>query len=502
MSIDLNEAQVLRKVDEQADSYLKKYPEQIKILEGSTLNTIRPHGIDQQDVWALGKTLEQMEWTIKLFEEAGSIADLGAYPIIALDSLAVLYGESPINAFAAVQPIEEKLGNVYFQQFIAQNTRGNVSAGQTLFDTLATPQAFPNGYMSDTSTVTVISESSPGSGVFSDVSLSGGQDFSSPIDPRTINFTGSVVCSAGTATFSVTPDSTTGLFGFSVQEGSSATYLNGHGSVDYANGTFSLTLSETPSGQTTVIANFQVLEEANVDLQSAQLVWQNKPIQAQLFALKSLIGIPQEFMLKKRFSISLAEEVAKSLVAAINNEIVNRAIAILLQYTPTTSPTQITYPVASPSGTTFFEYQMTIQTAFDATDAQMVARAGRGSVNCWIVGRRAGIYIKRLPNFKHISNGDGKFGAHIYGTLDGVPVVRVPYQAVLDELTVLGVYRGDNFTAPLVYAPYMPLITTEVLQVLPNPLQRQRASAIMAGLDSLIPNLSVSFVFDDSGSPF
>jgi hypothetical protein len=132
------------------------------------------------------------------------------------------------------------------------------------------------------------------------------------------------------------------------------------------------------------------------------------------------------------------------------------------------------------------------------SSAQIVSRAGRGEVNCWIAGREAAAVLSQLPNFK-MMNDDNSYGPSIYGQYNGVTVVRVPYQSILDDNTMLGIFKGPSaFEAPIVYAPYMPLVVTNTLPMAYNPLQQQRAAAIWAALDPLIPNLSTKLTIDET----
>lgn len=86
-----------------------------------------------------------------------------------------------------------------------------------------------------------------------------------------------------------------------------------------------------------------------------------------------------------------------------------------------------------------------------------------------VAGRDAAAVIGTLPGFVKLSDGS-TIGPHIYGTLDGATVVRVPFGSILGTNRVLLMYKGASpFEAPAVYSPYMPLVVTTALPTGANP---------------------------------
>lgn len=502
------EKTVLMKLNEEAhersaESFLKgKYAPYLALLENSPLAKVRPHGITPQDYSTCGQMLQQFdeiykpwargEFGVNFNEADGSIAQLGVYPNIALDVIAVQYGMSPINVIASTQPIQEPHGTVYFKDFVAQNSRGNVTSGQKLFSTLGAPDVINDGFTGDTyQAVNPIVDPSPSTpAVYTNVALTS-DDFGKPVNPQTMTIFGSAVCSAGTALYAnIVPDPSTGKFSAVSQAGSSGTYLSLYGSVNFTNGTISANVSGATLTAVNLSAKFQTVEEANTDLQKAIISLQTKRIEAQFFALKSTWGMQEKYMLEKRFGMSLEESVATDLTAVINQEICTKAIKLIAANIP--SGNQNTVFIRQPqSGVSLYEHKMAVVDAMEDADSQLLVSAGRGEVTCWIAGRKAASVLKTLPNFQKVDGGAKKFGPHILGTLEGVTVVRVPFDSVLDENTILGISRDENaLEAPVVYSPYMPLVVTPPMNFGYNALQMQRACAVWAGIDTMVPNLS------------
>jgi len=77
----------------------------------------------------------------------------------------------------------------------------------------------------------------------------------------------------------------------------------------------------------------------------------------------------------------------------------------------------------------------------------------------------------------------------IFGTLDGITIVRIPATGSLDANTMLCMYKGTSpFEAAMAYCPYMPLVVTTALPTGTNPLLNQKAAAIWAAIEPLVPN--------------
>lgn len=479
-----------------AEGYMKKYKRQMQAFERSPLAKVT--SLTEDHIINLGRSLQSWDDYVQFCEDDGSITQLGQLPNVALDSLTVNAGASPINLLAAVQPIDEVQGIVYFRDFVAEDTRGNVSAGDKLLSTLAAPDVFPKGYASDTfDLVTVVSDNG-GTANYSNIQLNSSMNFPGPIDPQRCILSGTVVFSAGTAVFAnVRPDVSTGVFSQMVDV--AGTWIGMHGVVNFANTEVTaLGFTATPSsgtGNTLVQMSYKSIPESNTDLQKAILVLQTKPINARFFALKTTFGLAEKFMLQKRLNVNIEDECARDLTVTINNEICNTAIGMLSANVPGGSV--ITWDRTPGTGTSYFEHKMTILDAMADTDAKMVAAAGRGAVNCWVAGRQVAAVLSTLPGFVKVFD-DNSFGPHIYGSLNGIPVVRVPYSPVLDDKTLIGIHKGQgNFEAPLVYSPYMPLVVTNTLPMAYNPLQNQKAAAVWAGLDPLITNFIVQMTMTD-----
>ena len=492
------------------EGYVKKYPRQFADLEKSPLARLR--SLSVSDYANLGNQLDQFMGYVQLCEENGTFAQLGTLPTLALDALTFNYGASPINAIAATQALEDVQGLVYFEDFVANVARGNVAAGQSILSTLAVPDVFPDGFAGDAVTNEEFITEVSGVNSWTDVQLGSGQSFMNPINSKV----GMLVHGTAVITIGGTPHTLTFAMPVDFADEATGTFsqvqLHGvipvscYGTVDTELGKVSMDIfgEGATYGAIHFFADYSVAQEGNLNLASANLVMFTKTVKAQVWSLKSDFGMLEAFMLKKRLGISGEERMARNLTIAINQEIMNQAIRTLKNNIPTTGGGAKIDPVVSwkrqpQSGVDYWSHVMTLKHALADASAKIVANAGRGFGNVYIAGREAATIMSTLPGFKLLSD-QVSFGPHIYGTLDGVTIVRYPYNDVLDDDTVLILYKGESpFESALCWCPYMPLVMTPTIPVAYNPLQQQRAAAVWGALPCLIPNFIAKLTIVETG---
>lgn len=449
----VNEA--LTKMDRKSDFYSRKYKTQMDFLESkSLLSKVRK--ITSYDKYALGEQLKSFDNLKAMCEYDSSINQLGVIPKIAYDVLTLTYSASVLPIVASVQPIEEQQGLVYFKQIKAWDTKGNLTADQTILDP-RTGIVTPQGYARNVITAEV-GATGPG--------------FSYTFTLANLPLRGTLTVYVGPGTIYCTDDMNGALLGNGVS-----------GTIDYSLGLVNVTFAADP-GAVNILANYSINYEAATDIPQIQSFYSSTTIQAKIFALKATIGLFETYSMKKRFGLVAEEEVAKDLVSEINAEIGGDLITQM--YAQAVGNTN--FSLTPGTGVSWFEHkQQLLDKIFGDAGSVIVSNAGRGVVNLIIAGNSAAGTLSTLPGFEQVTDGNS-IGAHLYGTLRGVPVVRVPEAAVLPAAKIICAYKGTSpFEAPAVYAPYMPLTTTTLLPMSPNPLMSQRAGAVWAGTNVLIP---------------
>lgn len=447
----------VKRIERDADRYHKQYQPQMDMLEHkSAVSKVRP--ITTHDFYALGRQLEAFSIYRDMCEDDGTLAQLGRIPDVAFDVLSVAYGASPISVIASIQPIDEEKGIVYYKNVVATSTRGNINAGDTLFAPIGGEVNTPIGYASDTTTI-VVGQTAAGTQTYN-FTLG-----NLPLRPYKQQLTiGDIVGR----------DDGNGHFvGYGVQ-----------GLIDYRTGAVTVQLYDDPgaTAKDIVVTSTQDMEGAK-ELPSLVLKLTTKSVEAQTFVLRDTIGLEQSYALRRRFGMAAEDEVASDLIASINSEIVGTTVMKLRAGAQGNTP----WSKNPPAAVSYIDHKMTLKDALSTAESVILANSGRGTISVLIAGREASAIIGTLPGFTKIADGT-QIGPHIFGSLDGTTVVRIPNGAVLPANEILCIYNsGSPFESAAVYAPYMPLVVTTAMPTGVNPLMSQKAAAVWAAVDLLVP---------------
>lgn len=269
---------------------------------------------------------------------------------------------------------------------------------------------------------------------------------------------------------------------------------NLQGLINYTTGVVDIQFITNPGAGHTLTCQYATDFELSATLPQIQFKLDTKSVRAKVFALKDTVGLEQSYALRRRFGLIAEDEIANDMISAINSEIMNTLISIA----QSNAMGNTTWKKVPDSGTSYFEHKQTFKDVLAEAESVMLGNAGRGTINNLLVGRSAGALLSTLPGFTKISDGT-TIGPHIYGRLDGTTIIRVPNTTVLDSNTIIGLYNSGNpFEAPVVYAPYMPLVVTTALPNGYNPLMSQRACAVWAACEVLVPRFITKITIDPS----
>ena len=455
---------VEKKIEQEAEQLYERYRDQMDLYEKSIVAKIKG-GLHPYDVYALGKQLEAFDIYRAICEEDGNLNQLGKIPTIAYDVITVAYGTSVIPVIASVQPIDEEQGAVYFKNVKAGTTKGSITAGTT-FASATSAGTTPTGYASNYVEGEVVGT---GDGATTTFSATLAQK---PVRSQTVKIT-----LEGSTTVFGQDDGKGNIIGAGVS-----------GTINYTTGEISLTFTTAPESGKKIYASYQSNLELAEDIPSIQTYWDSTTVMARVYALKGSIGLLQSYGMRRRFGLVAEDELARDLVSEINAEIGGDIIRKLAA----SAPGSVEWSKTPPSGISYYEHKQTFKDALADVESVLVGQAGRGVISVLIAGRNVAAIVSTLPGFTKLTDGS-TIGAHIYGTLDGMTVVRVVDASVLDPNKAVAIYKGANpFEAAAVYAPYMPLTVTTTLPAGKNPLGNQRAAAVWAGVEVLVKNFAVT----------
>lgn len=461
--IEIDEKRLQEKTDNDAAYFLRKYEPQMEALSYSPLAKVR--NINSYDVCALGRQLQQWEdYKNHIISEAGPYgtnADLGKLPQIALDIVTAAYGSSIIPLICSVQPIDEQKGIVYYKETVAQNTRGNVTEGDVLNTPFRAPDAYARGYANENLGVTLTTTAS---GTTDYTGSIAGISATNSIRPNSFKVTATLPYLKVEAS----DDGKGNFFGVGIQ-----------GTINYTTGAWTIRFLDDPQDAVALTATYGQDFEAGAAY--PRIIGQNQStdIEAQIFVLGSEVGLFKSFAMKKRFGTIAEDEMITDLTNAITAEIGNTLIYNITQ--------NVTGPIVqwskSHTNYSWAEHKLELKDSLLRSESNILQNAGRGNISVMIAGPDASSTLAMLPGFQRTEVNAS--GPALYGTLDGISVIRSPYT---DTNKIITIYKGTSmFDAAVVYSPYMPLFVSNTLPVPNNVLQRQGIACVWSGIKVVAP---------------
>lgn len=495
----VDERAVTLSFEQTADLAAERWPSLIEAFVSDSV-LAKTRGVYVEDVAALGEMLGQWEKYQGFCEAQGTLADLGTLPKHALEIITADFGTSIVPHVASVQPIKERLGIIYFKTVKTTKQRGNMGVGDYLQHPFKPPSAaagddgtqaslrYPEGYAGEK---VIQSFAVSGDGTtqsFNDPALLGSA--TAYIRPRSVVLTASYVVTGTTYNVKAIDDGEGSLLGNGVT--GSVRYIPNGGNA----GITGLTFSVPPEASPDVTFTFEYatdFEESGY-VPEVNFTVEFTDIAAEIFALTQSTGMFKAFEFSNRFGQSAEEMVARDLTGALNLEIGNAAISRLVAAAESIPFNTVTFNAGVPQFISYAEHMQQLKAIIVKASSTILRNAGRGQVNYLIAGANASAIIATLPGWTQQLVDTP--GSNIWGTLDGMTVIRAPH---IDPDTIYAVYKGKGgFDTPLVYSPYMPLVVTKTLQDIDNILKNRAVAAVWAGLKVVAPTFVTKIKIDNA----
>lgn len=467
----LQEAMLTNNIEQGAEVAAKRWPSLVNMFERDSV-LAKTRGVYAEDVYALGQMLHQWESYQNFCEANGSLADLGVLPKHALEIITADFGTSIVPHIASVQPIKERLGIIYYKTVKATKARGNVAVGDTFQHPFYPPNHagvanYPEGYAGEMATKAVAVTAVP-----DQVKYTGNLNLANTamIRPRSVEITAVV----DGVTMKAIDDGEGNLLGNGFAGTISYQYANPN-----AAGTWTIAFITAPTADFTLNFKFAADFEESGDVPEINFTIEATDIAAEIFALTQNIGMFKAFEFQSRFGQSAEEMIARELTGALNLEIGNIAISRLVA----ASVGEVEFNMVPPQFISYAEHMQHLKAVITKASSTILLNAGRGHVNYLIAGATAAGHLSTLPGWEQQIVETP--GSNIFGTLDGMVVIRAPH---IDTDSVYCVYRGKGgFDTPLVWAPYMPLVVSKTLQDIDNILKNRAVAACWGGLKVVAP---------------
>lgn len=462
----------LRRIDNDAEKMYEDYREQMDLLEASPLAKITG-GLTSMHVYSLGKQLRAFDEYKAMCEDEGSSNQLGKIPNIAYDVITVGYGTSVVPILASVQPIEEEQGTVYYKNVKALTAKGNLSAGDSLLNIDTGKAKSAQGFASNQITTET---GATGNGALKTFTFTAA---AKPLRSQTL-----VVTVQGDAATYGKDDGTGIILGVGMS-----------GTVNYVTGAITVNFANAVANAAAVYITYQQNYEISTDIPELTSFWDSKQVFAKVYALKGSVGMLQSYGMRKRFGLVAEDELANDLVGEMNAEIGGDLIKKMYAAAVGSTSWDRTAPAG---GVSDYEHRLSFKFALAKAEATLSGNAGRGLISQFVGGKDFCEIISTQPGFVKLTDGN-TVGLHVYGTLDGVPVIRVLDTSILAATEALCIYKGASpFESAAVYTPFMPLVVTSTLPNGVNPLRSQKAAAVWAGTDVLVSRFITKFVITQS----
>jgi hypothetical protein len=402
---------------------LRKYDKRIKVVESVQKKSGKTFGFEKKV--ALATMLEN---TRKIMEAAGTGATNSSNipsKTFFMDMISAVVPNLIASDIVSTQAMESKASIVSYLRYLYGTDKGATVAG-TMFNN---------------SLYTGISDPNYSSRLIVDEQVVDGVNFEyAPILPGTVVITlpdNSTIIDDGTGNLK-TPDGTA------------------KGTINYATGAFTCTDATEGTVTRYEYNNEQVpdLKVPEISLTLAQI-----PIYAKSRKLAAYWGFDAAYDLKQQYGEDITEIMATQAAAEISYEIDTEICNDLVRLAG--AGNEITWSKIPPTGVNIIDHYDSFFVKLTEGSKIIFQATQRVQPNFIICGTNVAAVIEVMRQFDGTGASDA-VGPHFIGTLGGkYKVYVVP---LMQEDTFVMGYKGSNFLETgFIYAPYMPILTTDLL---------------------------------------
>ena len=505
------------KFDRQVESYKAKFS---NLFESMAKSPSFKGSINKNTIHCLGSQLERFKQYEAYVKESGggSAASLGTLPTVALDLITASYGLSVAPQLASVQSIDNDQDLIYFKKiftlgypttstnglqalpetrymkadgtmdgdptmhgssrtwgyFKADGTPGTLTADNydaTTFHALNGWVSDPTNYVSERQVAAFPAATTAGGSTQTTLTNANGRiRWNVPVKVRLVTDDG------------MAHD----LVGMSSGPNDLPKFYGDIAVVAAVSGE-NLTITATsPTGKkiTGGLALYDVDFEKAADVPAIEFALDTKMVTAQIMGVKEQLGTFKSFQFNKRFGSAATDE---QLADLSGHMAMAESVKVITAYKQAADKigSPIVWNMNKPVGISEYEHRQSLKYALQAASSKIGQRCGRGYINRLVAGYKACEYIGSLPEFKKSAE-TSLIGPHVFGTLDGVTVIRSNVVVAPNEIIGGFVNEASPFEAPVVCATYMPVFLTDTLPVANNPFLTQRAIASWKAIEPVV----------------
>lgn len=369
----------------------------------------------------------------RLFE-ATNPQDVGPFKIHAYDMIAGLYPTMIADELVSVQAMSQRIGQIYFLNFVYGTDRGGVNKGDSMLSAL-TGAADYNNYAGERIEDEIVAENHTTGDLNEHLS-------NFPVRPGTVVFT----TDAGNIT-----DNGEGQL-----TNAGGTVV---GTIDYRNGAVSL-----PGLATSAMVQasyFQDLGNAPTFAGEVNVRVDCATVNATPHKLRALYSMDAGYDLQMAYGLDIDQELLKTCTAEIRHERDGNIISTLYRQAGAAS----TWDRKIPVGVSQLEhYNAFIAHLF--ADCTTIFQATKRKMGNWVVcGKDAIDILNAVGAPRFVGNGlASQSGPHFAGTIDNR--LKVFFDPFLPNDTYLVGYKGDSLVdSGFILADYLPIFSTSMVML-------------------------------------
>lgn len=418
----------IQKINESLDSLNKKFP-------NSNIHTM-----SDEKQHRLAQVFENTKRAIDNYSrqnrmfEATNPHDVGPFKIHAFDMISGLYPTMIADELVSVQAISQRIGQIYFLNYVYGTDRGAVAKGDPMLSAL-TGAADYNNYAGERIEDEIVLENYTGANE----------------EKHLANFP----VRAGTVVFTTDNGNLTDDGEGHIKNASGLTV----GTIDYRNGRIVITDGATIGVSALVQASyFQDLGNAPTFAGEVNVRVDCATINATPHKLRALYSMDAGYDLQMAYGLDIDQELLKTCTAEIRHERDGNVISTLYRQAGAAS----TWDRKIPVGVSQLEhYNSFIAHLFE--DCTTIFQATKRRMGNWVVcGKDAIDILNAVGAPRFVGNGlASQSGPHFAGMLDNR--LKVFFDPFLPNDTYLVGYKGDSLVeSGFVVADYLPIFASQM----------------------------------------
>ena len=426
---------------------------------------------------SVGKTVEGENnfWAISEALNTATTAQ-APYPVPSIALTTYQYEKAVLPYLCHQFDLKGNRGLVYYQKINAENSKGNIEAG----DLLGSPKQMSKQPLDFIGTKNIEKEEI-GQLTTGEAEITGTLQYY-PIQP------GSLV---------INIEGMDGYFKDFAQEGNpeiAALYPIGgdlgKATINYKTGEVAIELKDAPAGAggkvfATYARDIETIDGGKANMARAQVSLEAKQLEAEDFSVFTETSIYQEALSKAIFGLDWNSQVDEALAALYNKEVANKIVAEIKEAVPEESIK--THSINKIVGGNNDLFNVQFISVVLGNLGKLITQAsgiGNNKLSALVINIDVLPIFRALPKFT-ASNADFEEvmgGMYLAGLYDGMPVI-VGYDPILASGEVLGIYKSKtkDFLTPYVWGTFILPIIRDIFDQDNLAVNRKQLIASAAG---------------------